>query len=155
MRAKRVPNAIPVDASLIEQCLLYQGDAYNFVFRRTYDKSLSEDIVQDTFVSALAHIGQFRGDSSLKTWIIAIAKNETYKCIRNKKRDIRRMESIRRVGNEKPNTSVLDEYEKSSYVEQIKNGCLFALLTCLSISGAYLYCMRYPICLLDLWRKYS
>jgi RNA polymerase sigma-70 factor (ECF subfamily) len=134
MRAKQVPTAIPVDAGPIDKCLLYRDDVYNFVFRMTYDKSLSEDIVQDTFVSALAHIGRFRGESSLKTWIIAIAKNETFKHIRNKKRDIRRIESIRRAENKKRRASVIDEYEETAYVEQIKNGCLFALLTCLPFS---------------------
>jgi RNA polymerase sigma-70 factor (ECF subfamily) len=33
-----------------------------------------EEVVQDTFVRAFGSIGQFRGDSSLRTWLFAIAR---------------------------------------------------------------------------------
>lgn len=36
----------------------------------------AEDVVQDTYVRAFTHLAQFRGDSSLSTWLSRIAINE-------------------------------------------------------------------------------
>ena len=36
----------------------------------------AEDVVQDTYVRAFTHLEQFRGDSSLSTWLSRIAMNE-------------------------------------------------------------------------------
>ncbi|MCL8483168.1 MULTISPECIES: RNA polymerase sigma factor [Bradyrhizobium] len=38
--------------------------------------SEAEDVVQDTYVRALTHLGEFRGQSSLSTWLVRIAMNE-------------------------------------------------------------------------------
>jgi RNA polymerase sigma-70 factor, ECF subfamily len=36
----------------------------------------AEDVVQETYVRAFTHLGSFRGDSSLATWLARIAMNE-------------------------------------------------------------------------------
>lgn len=36
----------------------------------------SEEVLQESFVKALEHIGDFRGDSRFATWLIRIAINE-------------------------------------------------------------------------------
>src|SRR5438445_12487103 len=36
----------------------------------------AEDVVQETYVRAFTHLEQFRGDSSLSTWLSRIAMNE-------------------------------------------------------------------------------
>src|SRR5579864_2109823 len=36
----------------------------------------AEDVVQETYVRAFTHLDQFRGDSSLATWLSRIAMNE-------------------------------------------------------------------------------
>jgi RNA polymerase sigma-70 factor, ECF subfamily len=38
--------------------------------------SEAEDVVQETYVRAFTHLGDFRGDSSLATWLSRIAMNE-------------------------------------------------------------------------------
>jgi len=38
--------------------------------------SEAEDVVQETYVRALTHLEEFRGDSSLATWLARIAMNE-------------------------------------------------------------------------------
>src|SRR4051794_38566836 len=38
--------------------------------------SEAEDVVQETYVRAFTHLDQFRGDSSLSTWLSRIAMNE-------------------------------------------------------------------------------
>src|SRR6201995_268416 len=36
----------------------------------------AEDVVQETYVRAFTHLAEFRGDSSLSTWLSRIAMNE-------------------------------------------------------------------------------
>jgi RNA polymerase sigma-70 factor, ECF subfamily len=46
-----------------------------------------EEVVQDTFVRAFASLDDFRGDSSLRTWLFTIARN----LVRDRVRSARRM----------------------------------------------------------------
>jgi DNA-directed RNA polymerase specialized sigma24 family protein len=44
---------------------------------------MTEDIVQEIMLKALAHAEEFRFESSLKTWLVSIAMNEVrqvYRC---------------------------------------------------------------------------
>ncbi|MFB9268249.1 RNA polymerase sigma factor [Bradyrhizobium erythrophlei] len=45
----------------------------------------AEDVVQDTYVRAFSHLDQFRGDSSLSTWLSRIAINEALGRLRRKR----------------------------------------------------------------------
>ncbi|MEM3169717.1 MAG: RNA polymerase sigma factor [Candidatus Nitrosotenuis sp.] len=60
-------------------------------FVRSQFPSLSSedvgDIVQETFRKALERQSQFRGKSSLGTWLCQIAKNETRSLLRKRKRE--------------------------------------------------------------------
>ena len=48
------------------------------VRRLTGGDPISEDIVQQTMLKALIHSDQFRFQSTLKTWLVSIARNETF-----------------------------------------------------------------------------
>lgn len=45
----------------------------------------TDDLLQNTFMKAWGHIGHFRGDASLYTWLYRIATNETLNYINKKK----------------------------------------------------------------------
>ncbi|MGH4139070.1 RNA polymerase sigma factor [Clostridium sp.] len=50
---------------------------YSFVFLRlAANKEATEDIVQETFISAMKGITNYKGTSSYKTWLCGIAKNK-------------------------------------------------------------------------------
>lgn len=49
---------------------------YNFAWSRVQSKEIAEDIVQETFISALKALKSFRGDSSELTWLTAILKRK-------------------------------------------------------------------------------
>lgn len=49
---------------------------YNFAYFRVQNKEVSEDIVQETFVSALKAKDSFRGESAELTWLLAILKRK-------------------------------------------------------------------------------
>ena len=60
-----------------ERWLDLHGDAlYRFAYLRTRDASLAEDLVQETLLAALAARERFAGESSERTWLIAILKNK-------------------------------------------------------------------------------
>ncbi|MFH1215056.1 MAG: RNA polymerase sigma factor, partial [Pseudomonadota bacterium] len=53
------------------------GDAlFRYAYSRTMNRHLAEDLVQETFLAALVSLKTFRGDSSLKTWLVSILKNK-------------------------------------------------------------------------------
>ena len=58
----------------------------SFLLRMTASVADAEDIVQDTYVIAQEKIHAFRGESSLKTWLFAIASNLAKDNLRAKKR---------------------------------------------------------------------
>ena len=45
------------------------GRVHRLAYRLTGDEQLAEEVVQDTFVRAIAHLGRFRGDCALTTWL--------------------------------------------------------------------------------------
>jgi RNA polymerase sigma-70 factor, ECF subfamily len=50
---------------------------------QTHDDAMTDDIVQETMLKALVHADEFRFESAVKSWLIAIAKNELrqlYRC---------------------------------------------------------------------------
>lgn len=61
---------------------LYAKELFCFIFSICKDKHLSEDIIQTTFVEAIKSIEQFRGKSSVKTWLFSIAKHQCYQHLR-------------------------------------------------------------------------
>ena len=54
------------------------------VFRLTRGDHMTDDIVQQTVLKALIHADQFRFESTLKTWLSAIAVNEIHQIYRSK-----------------------------------------------------------------------
>jgi RNA polymerase sigma-70 factor (ECF subfamily) len=65
------------------------GDAlYRFALLRVKDPIVAEDLVQETFLSALKGIGGFKGGSSLRTWMVGILKHKIIDHYRKAKPEI-------------------------------------------------------------------
>ena len=58
----------------------------SFLYRLTCDRELSNDLAQETFLKVIEKQNQFRGESSIKTWIFSIAANLATDWLRRKKR---------------------------------------------------------------------
>ena len=54
----------------------YADYLYNHAMYKTRNSALSEDLVQDTFVSAYKGKDNFKGTASEKTWLVTILKNK-------------------------------------------------------------------------------
>ncbi len=53
----------------------YKTDVYYYLLSLTRDHTLAEDLLSETFMKAFLALPSFRGDSSIKTWLIGIARN--------------------------------------------------------------------------------
>lgn len=58
----------------------------SYILRMTASAADTDDIVQDTYLKATTALSQFRGESSLKTWLFAIASNLAKDHLKAKKR---------------------------------------------------------------------
>jgi RNA polymerase sigma-70 factor (TIGR02943 family) len=55
----------------------HYGDyLFSLALLKTRNKETAEDLVQETFLSAIRSIKSFRGDSSEKTWLVSILNNK-------------------------------------------------------------------------------
>jgi len=62
-----------------------QNRVYGVAYRILGQVQDSEDVVQQTFLSVIEHIGSFRGESSVATWVLRIATNFAIKVLRKKR----------------------------------------------------------------------
>src|SRR5437764_1865628 len=87
-QAPQITAAAGGDAELVRRALGREEAAVRAIIkannRRLYrlargilrNDSEAEDVVQETYVRAFTHLAEFRGDSSLSTWLSRIAMNE-------------------------------------------------------------------------------
>ncbi len=54
----------------------FQAEVYGLLYRLLGDREEARDATQETFLKAYRHIGRFRGECELKTWLYRIALNQ-------------------------------------------------------------------------------
>ena len=108
---------------------LYAKKVFNLAYRITGDRAAAEDILHDVFVLVLQKQDQFKGESSVYSWVFAITKNAS---LRAHKRTFRGFEKLIQIAERPPQASFDSELERRYYIRQVKNGCLTGLLRCLS-----------------------
>jgi RNA polymerase sigma-70 factor, ECF subfamily len=63
----------------------YHHQIFNFLFYMVQSKEQAEDLVQEVYIRVLKSYQQFKGESSEKTWLIAIARNVAIDFFRKQK----------------------------------------------------------------------
>jgi len=63
----------------------YQQKIYWHIRKMVIDHDDTDDLVQDVFIKVWKHVGNFREDAQLYTWIYRIATNECLNFLRKKK----------------------------------------------------------------------
>jgi RNA polymerase sigma-70 factor (ECF subfamily) len=82
-RQKRTEEGDPEE---LHQLVVEHGDAiYRLALSVVRDPSLAEDIAQETLVKAWLALPSFRGDSSLRGWVLRIAHNTAISTIRKRR----------------------------------------------------------------------
>ncbi|MBQ8555859.1 MAG: sigma-70 family RNA polymerase sigma factor [Clostridia bacterium] len=62
----------------------YEQMIQAFLLRLCGNAHLAEEVTQETFYQAFRHWGEFRGQSSVSTWLCTIAKRQLYNAVRRK-----------------------------------------------------------------------
>lgn len=58
----------------------------SYLYRLVADRDDMEDLAHDVFILAFENVAQFKGESSLKTWVFTIATNRAWKHLKDQKR---------------------------------------------------------------------
>lgn len=69
----------------------YIDKVYDFIYFKTYDKFIAEDLTSDTFFKVLKWLKKFdtsKENSSLKSWILKIAYNNVIDYYRTRKEEL-------------------------------------------------------------------
>lgn len=56
----------------------YKKRLFGFFYNMTHDKSLSEDMVQNTFMRILKYRKTYRGENNFSVWLFQVARNIAY-----------------------------------------------------------------------------
>lgn len=64
----------------------YSKIVYKYLLSITNDTELAEELMQETFASAVKNINKFRQECSVKTWLCTIAKNKWIDFYKKKKK---------------------------------------------------------------------
>ena len=87
------------DREIVGRILRDDQDAFEALMRRhntrlfrvarsiLKDDSDAEDVLQEAYLDAYRHIGEFRGDAQLSTWLVRIVANHALMRLRRQKRD--------------------------------------------------------------------
>ena len=134
---KPVPHvAVPSDdAELVRRARARDSAAFRTIIERhnrrlyriarsiLWNDSEAEDAVQEAYVNALTHLGGFRGDSSLATWLSRITMNEALGRLRRKRSamDLETFEAQRTEAQiiKFPQTAASDDPERTMAQREI------------------------------------
>jgi RNA polymerase sigma-70 factor, ECF subfamily len=75
------------DVAAFEQLVKrYDGKLFRIAQSVTHNREDSQDAVQEAFLKAYQHLGEFRGDSQFSTWLIRITLNQSLMKLRKQRR---------------------------------------------------------------------
>jgi RNA polymerase sigma-70 factor, ECF subfamily len=97
---------------------------YRLTFRMAGDATLAQEFTQDTFVRAFERLGTFRGDSTLSTWLHAIAVSVSLNGLR-KVRRLRReiqLEHAESLGSDRPRSDPVLRKRLDEAIDQLPTG---------------------------------
>jgi RNA polymerase sigma-70 factor (ECF subfamily) len=119
-----VPQARAGDAAAWDALFRrYQLPLYVYVFELFRDEQTGLDIVQETFISAVRHIGSLREDDKFGGWLFGIAHQ---KCIQRWRKQARHKEALEEFAAtpqdfaEGPDELLLRREQEAEFMELVK-----------------------------------
>lgn len=68
-----------MDSGTLEHLMnKYGQDIWNYAYSLTKHRSMADDITQDVFLQAYLHMTSYRGEASVKTWLLKITRNISF-----------------------------------------------------------------------------
>lgn len=115
---KAIENYLGGDRGVLNKLIKkYLKPVYDFTFQLVQDRSIAEDIVQETFVKAWKNLRRFDKSKNFKTWLFTIAKNTAFDYLK-KKKAIPFSKFINEIGNNKLENIKDEELELEKILEQ-------------------------------------
>lgn len=106
------------------------GDVFKLCYSLLLDHQMAEDATQEAFVKLWKHAAEWRPEASVKTWLLAIARNRCLDVLRKKKNDLKKHYDLykdRLIEHENHLSSTVDKgLDTGKYKETIQNA-LFLL----------------------------
>lgn len=104
-----------VDAAALRRVAQGDGDAlaelyerhgtllFRYVLRLTGDRQLSEEVLQDTLLAAWRSASRFEGRSTVRTWLLGIARRQVHNRLRGSHANIAvELEAVAELASEAP-----------------------------------------------------
>src|ERR1700690_522884 len=66
----------------------YEGNIYRLARHITQNPEDAEDVLQETFMKAYEHLGDFQGNSRFYTWLVRIAANQALMKLRKRRPNV-------------------------------------------------------------------
>lgn len=95
---------------------------YRFAMIRLNDQYLAEEVVQETLLKAIAKFDTFRRESSLRTWLAQILRNEIATLFRRKKRDQSLQDKIENEANVSLSDLLNPKVNTSEFTSEVEKG---------------------------------
>lgn len=93
----------------------YTPLVFHFLLSLCGDKSLAEEVTAETFYQAYIHIGKFRGECKIETWLCQIAKN----ALRKEQRRLSRFTDVDVLENSASDNNTFEAIANREQVLQI------------------------------------
>lgn len=93
----------------------FSQGVWSYVYSMTKDTTTADDLAQEVFIQAYKSIHQFRQDSTVKTWLFAIAKNKVKDHFRSAfVRKVTVLDQVESEAMESVEVQVLDSLQRNA-----------------------------------------
>lgn len=82
------PSGAPVPLGIEAIVREHSGAMYRVAISVVHDHSLAEDVVQESVVKAWQALDTFRGEASVRTWLLRITHNTAISALRKRRDDV-------------------------------------------------------------------
>lgn len=101
----------------------HQNRVYRFLLKHINHVADAEDLAQDTFIEAYLNLANFRGDSTLATWLLGIALNKARNYLNRAPERRFHWESDDSLFNHaSPNSMPCLDFEKRQVLDTVRQG---------------------------------
>ena len=90
----------------------FKAPLFGLALRHTGDRAAAEDILQDTFIKVLTHLGDVRNEATFPAWVFRIAVNTCYSHLRGRRSRENRTVALSQVEG-RHEEAVCDAHETS------------------------------------------
>lgn len=85
----------PLTASPVEFLVAEFGPAmFRVAASIVSDRALAEDVVQESLLKAWQHLDEYRGEASIRSWVLRITHNTAISMLRRRREEVRSPESL-------------------------------------------------------------